>query len=108
MSRGLRGLPTEETAMLPSLSNFRRLPANQPNLRGQLAAPKVLFGWGKRYAVAPVFSRFEDDPLIWFVWDADRVDSDGKPEVIRQEPSLAAALAGLDLSNPYEEENVNV
>lgn len=94
--------------MIPSLSDFRRLPANDPARKGELAARKVLFGFGARYAIAPVHSRFAGDPLIWFVWDADRMDFDGKPEVIRQEPSFEAALAGLDLSDPFEEENVNV
>ena len=57
--------------------------ANNPELRGQLAAPKVLFGDQKRYAVAPVHTRFA--AVQFFIWDADTIDPvTGGPDVIRQ------------------------
>lgn len=84
--------------MLPSRKDFPRRLVNEAAKAGQPAARKVLFGFGRRYAVAPVHSRFGE--LEWFVWDADRMDSDGHPDVVRQEPSLERALEGLDLSVP--------
>jgi hypothetical protein len=94
--------------MLPSLSDFPNLPANNPARAGRRAARSVRFGPYGRYAIVPMHSRFPEDPLIWFVWDAEVLDPEGWSEIVRQEPSLEAALAGLDMSDPYEEENVNV
>lgn len=73
--------------------SFSRLPANNPALRGQTAARKQLFGDNSRYAVAPIHTRF--DAVEWFVWDADRLDKQGIPEVIRQAATLDEALRGL-------------
>jgi hypothetical protein len=73
--------------------SFSRLPANNPALRGQPAARKQLFGDCSRYAVAPIHTRF--DAIEWFVWDADRLDKQGAPEVIRQAATLDEALQGL-------------
>lgn len=73
--------------------SFSRLPANNPALRGQLAARKQLFGDSSRYAVAPIHTRF--DAIEWFVWDANRLDKQGKPEVIRQAGTLDQAIQGL-------------
>lgn len=42
--------------------------ANDPSRKGQLAAPKQTFGEFRRYAVAPLHTRF--DAITWFVWDA--------------------------------------
>lgn len=59
---------------------------NNPNLAGQLAAKKVLFGGCSRYAIAPVHTRF--DAVEWFVWDAETIDPlTGHPDVIAQEPT---------------------
>jgi hypothetical protein len=74
----------------------RRLMAlqNDPARKGQLAAPKRLFGEFSRYAVAPVHTRF--GAVEWFVWDAMSWEPDGtNPAVIRQASSEAEAVAGL-------------
>jgi hypothetical protein len=74
--------------------SFSKLPANDPSKKGQLAARKQFFGAGRRYAVAPIHTRF--DALEWFVWDAEHKLSDmTRAEVVRQEPTLEAAIAGL-------------
>ena len=65
---------------------------NDPSRKGELAAPKRLFGEYNRYAVAPVHTRLSG--VQWFVWDA-HTDDNGLPAVIRQEDSLEAAIAGL-------------
>jgi hypothetical protein len=65
---------------------------NDPTRKGQLAAPKRLFGDLRRYAVAPVHTRF--DAVEWFVWDA-HTDDHGHPAVIRQASTEAEAIQGL-------------
>ena len=73
---------------------FKQTYANDATRKGQLAAPKHLFGGCSRYAVAPVHTRF--DAVQWLVWDAETICPDtGKPDVIRIEPTLAQALQGL-------------
>jgi hypothetical protein len=72
--------------------SFSNLPANNPSLKGQLAARKQFFD-GYRYAVAPIHTRF--DELVWFVWDANVLDETGRAEVVRQEATLEEALRGL-------------
>ena len=67
--------------------------ANEPARKGQLASRKVTFGEHRRYAVAAIHTRF--DAVEWFVWDAEVMDGD-VPAVIRQEPTLAEALRGLE------------
>lgn len=68
---------------------------NDPARRGELAARKVLFGDGKRYAVAPLHTRF--DAVTWFVWDAEGPEAEyGAPQIIRQEDTLEAAVRGLE------------
>jgi hypothetical protein len=68
---------------------------NDPAKKGQLADRKRLFGDCSRYAVAPVYTRF--DAVQWFVWDAESpwLDGDGKPSVIRQACSLEEAIKDL-------------
>lgn len=67
---------------------------NDPARKGQLAAPKRLFGDFRRYAVAPIHTRF--DAVEWFVWDAMSWEPDGtNPAVIRQASTEAEAVAGL-------------
>lgn len=67
---------------------------NNPAMKGALAARKQFFGDNSRYAVAPVHTRF--DAVQWFVWDAEHPMSDlNHAEVIRQEPTLDAAIRGL-------------
>ena len=61
---------------------FTKTIKNNPMRKGELAAPKRLFGECSRFAVAPIHTRFE--AVQWFVWDAHKMDSDGKPDVIRQ------------------------
>lgn len=69
---------------------------NIPTRKGELAARKRLFGPYSRYAVAPVYTRF--DAVEWFVWDAEYpwIDADGVLGVIRQASTLEEALRGLD------------
>lgn len=67
---------------------------NMPERAGQLATNKLTFGPNRRYAVAAVYTRFE--AVEWFVWDAEKPMPDGSPDVIRQEPTLAKAVAGLE------------
>lgn len=79
--------------------------ANDPARKGELAGRKYVFGPFSRYAVAPVHTRF--DAVEWFVWDvfAERDRDDATlPAVIRQEPTLEAALADLDMSDPFDED----
>lgn len=76
--------------------SFRRVPPNDPQLCGQPACRKQLFGQHSRYAVAPVHTRFT--AVEWFVWDAEHESAIyGRPEVIRQAPTLEKALDGLEL-----------
>lgn len=69
---------------------------NDPTRKGQLAAPKRLFGAHHRYAVAPVHTRF--DAVQWFVWDAETYSApdDATPAVIRQAASEEEAVRGLE------------
>jgi len=65
---------------------------NNPNLAGELAAKKELFGEYSRYAIAPIHTRF--DAIEWFVWDAHTIDPlTGHPDVIAQEATKEEALA---------------
>jgi len=74
---------------------FKKTYINDATRKGQLAARKQLFGDCSRYAVAPVHTRF--DAVQWFIWDAETNCPDtGKPEVIRQDETLAQALQGID------------
>lgn len=74
---------------------------NDPARKGQIAAPKKLFGQRNRYAVAPIYSRF--DSVGFFVWDAETQDMTQEkdpimgypPAVIRIADSLEKALEGL-------------
>lgn len=76
------------------LVSFRSVPANNPSLKGSLAAPKHRFGENGRYAVAPIHTRF--DALEWFVWDAEHpLSTLSRAEVIRQAETLDEALMGL-------------
>lgn len=76
---------------------------NDPNKRGELAGPKQLFGPRKRYAIAPVHSRF--DRVAWFVWDAESPDylaerdpvMGYQPAVIRVAATREDATEGLSL-----------
>jgi hypothetical protein len=82
---GIQGLRTK---MLSFASSY----TNDPSRKGQLAARKQLFGDYRRYAIAPIHTRF--DAVSWFVWDADGYPM-GEPAVIRQEATLAKAIANL-------------
>ena len=64
---------------------------NNPNLAGQLASKKVLFGGYSRFAIAPVHTRF--DAVEWFVWDAEQIDPvTGGPDVIAQDATKEQAM----------------
>ena len=73
------------------------LPASLVNvhaLKGERATHKLFCGKSRRYAVAPIHTRF--DALEWFVWDAEHPLSDlNHAEVIRQAETLEEALRGL-------------
>jgi len=82
------------------MNRFPTTITNNPARKGELAAPKHVFGPRDRYAVAPVHSRF--DNIAWFVWDAenpDRRDYDKvlgyAPAVIRIRTSYKEAVEGL-------------
>jgi hypothetical protein len=75
------------------VSYIFEISSNNPSKKGSLAGAKILFGEYSRYAVAPIHTRFDD--VEWFVWDAHKLDENGTPEVIRQEPTFEAAVAGL-------------
>lgn len=72
-----------------------------PKRRGQLAGRKFLFGEYKRFAVAPLHSRFGE--LFWAVWDAGQENEPdtGLPPIIRIEPTFAQAVHGLTNSGPH-------
>jgi hypothetical protein len=76
-------------------ASFKTHYANKPERKGELAARKRLFGDCSRYAVAPVYTRF--DAVEWFVWDAESpwIDNKGRAGVIRQASTLEEALHGL-------------
>ena len=79
---------------VPMAVSFSSVPSNNPMLRGSLAAPKQFFGEFRRYAVAPVHTRF--DAVEWFVWDAEHpLSTMQRAEVIRQAATLDEALRGL-------------
>ena len=70
-------------------------PKNDPAKAGMYAGKKRLFGPHNRYAIAPVHTRF--DAVEWLVWDAyERDDLTGLAAVVRQAPTEAEALAGLE------------
>ena len=82
------------TAAAYKVSVINKTIANNPSLKGSLAAPKKYFGENGRFAVAPVHTRF--DAVEWFVWDAEHSASDmTHAEIIRQSHSREEALAGL-------------
>lgn len=68
---------------------FTKTIKNNPALKGSPAIRKHLFGECSRFAIAPIHTRF--DYVQWFVWDAHKLDSDGKPDVIRQFDSSSDA-----------------
>jgi hypothetical protein len=69
---------------------------NNPARAGELVAQKVLFGQFNRYSIAPVHNRFADEGVVFFVWDAEYIDtSTNAPEVIRQAKTVGMALYGL-------------
>lgn len=67
---------------------------NNPALKGQPAAKKVLFGERGRYAVWPIHTRF--DAVEWFVADAEHpLSTMSRAEVIRQADTYEQAVEGL-------------
>jgi hypothetical protein len=83
----------KKLSMVASNYGFPRKLVNDPSRAGQLLARKKLFGEHSRYAIAPVHTRFK--AVEWFVWDAERLDETGRPEVVRQEKTIHQALEGL-------------
>ena len=76
---------------------FTKTIKNDPTRKGELAAPKTLFGDYSRFAVAPIHTRF--DAVQWFIWDAHKLDSDGKPDVIRQYDNSSDAVMFMIMVN---------
>jgi hypothetical protein len=85
--------PYWERKQLAELAELKIV--NDPDRAGQLASEKVLF-CGSRYAIAAVHSRFAEDGVTWFVWDAEQLDENDDPTVIRQAGSVGTAIQGLD------------
>jgi len=84
VKHGLR--PTAEEATMAIINNQSKA--------GELASSKRVFGECSRYAIAPVYTRF--DAVSWFVWDAETTDPrTKKPAIIRQESTEQEALRGL-------------
>ena len=82
------------TLLSVSRSAFPKEIANDATKRGQLAAPKVLFGEFSRYAVAPLHSRFGS--IVWFVWDAEKsYDETKAADIIRQGCTFEEAVSDL-------------
>ena len=75
------------------LSEFKAHYDNRPERKGELADCKRLFGDYSRYAVAPVYTRF--DAVEWFVWDAEKIMTGNYHEPIRQASTLEEAIANL-------------
>jgi hypothetical protein len=75
------------------LTDFKPYYVNKPEQKGELADAKCLFGGYSRYAVAPVYTRF--DAVEWFVWDAEKIMTGNYHEPIRQAPTLEEAIKGL-------------
>lgn len=74
--------------------NFPTAVPNDVTLAGRDASAPMLFGDHGRYCLFAVHTRF--GAVQWFVADAERLDPVTKaPEVIRQEESPEAAVAGL-------------
>lgn len=74
--------------------NFPTAVPNDVTLAGQDASAPMLFGDHGRYCLFAVHTRF--GAVEWSVADAERLDPVTKaPEVIRQESTPEAAVAGL-------------
>lgn len=66
---------------------------NDPSKAGQNARPKSYFGFGNRYSITPVHTRFG---ICWFVCDEEQLDELGLPTVLAQEDTRDEAfMAGL-------------
>jgi len=77
-----------------SRSAFPANIVNDPEKRGQPAVAKVLFGEFSRYAIAPVYTRF--DSIVWMVWDAETSFEDTKAaDIIRIERKFEDAVKDL-------------
>lgn len=82
------------TLLAVSRNQFPAEIINDASKRGELAAPKVIFGELSRYAVAPIHTRF--GAIVWFVWDAEvPLEDTHMADVIRQEASFEKAVEGL-------------
>jgi hypothetical protein len=66
---------------------------NNNDHAGRPASDKVTFGPWHRYCVYAIHTRF--DNILWFVTDAEKIDALGYHDVIRQEDTFDAAIAGL-------------
>lgn len=75
------------------------MPINDPMRQGSRASHQLAFGKWSRYRVGALHTRF--DRVTWFVWDAEKLDENGQPDVIRQADTLAEAVAGLEAPDEY-------
>jgi hypothetical protein len=69
---------------------------NDANKRGELASKKVRFGESGRFAVYAIHTRF--DAVEWFVADAEALDENELPSIVRQASTKDDALMGFDIS----------
>lgn len=65
--------------------------ANNPGLRGHRASRILRFGPGGRFQVYAIHTRF--DAVEWWVADTNITYGDGRPWIIRQEPSFDEAIS---------------
>ncbi len=68
---------------------------NDNSKAGKVAAKPEIFGPFSRYSVYPVHTRFGDS-VQWFVSDAEDDDPFLGKAIIRQAPTKAEAMKGLD------------
>lgn len=73
---------------------------NNPERAGHVASGYLTFGRHSRYAVMSIHTRF--DAIEWFVKDSNQPDEYGMSTVIRQCPTLAEAIVGLETADDYK------
>ena len=66
---------------------------NDPSKKGQRASNPVFFGECKRFCAYAIHTRF--DAVEWFVFDAEKIDSDGLPDVASQADTFEDATRGF-------------
>lgn len=67
---------------------------NDRDLAGRRASDRVLHGPYSRYSTYAVHTRF--DRVIWMTVDAEQLDENQLPEVVRQSDTFEGAIEGLE------------